>query len=558
MKNIKLFSQQCATTIISLFVAILLFGCKEEVKIEPEIILSKDELVFETEGASLSLALKSNLNWNITSSESWCVVNPVSGEAGTKQVTVTVGYNTTGNAREALIQVKAGSLTKAVKVKQLSLTVMVDVDTVKLNHGGENFSIQVTATNTFSLVMPEWIVKSETPNTYFVSANRLIFAREGKMYFVSGNQKDSVVVVQQAAPRVISSDMTRVEKNAMQLAAMIKNGINIGNTLEAPKTETAWGNPVITQLLVDSIKRAGFNAVRLPCAWHSHLSDPAKNIIDSRWLARVKEVVDYCYKADLYVIVNIHWDEGWLENNPTYAKQESVVAKQKTLWEQIAVYFRDYDEHLLFAGTNEVHANYGAPSAENIEVQQAYLQAFVDAVRATGGKNHYRNLVVQSYNTNIDYAVQKLKISNDVVAGRIFVEVHYYDPWDFCGDASSDIYLWGKPFSGLGKISTYGQEDYADKQFLKMKTNFVDKGYPVIMGEYGVLSRTSLPAIVLNNYLDSKDYYYQYVVKQAVKNGMIPFLWETGEVINRSTGVLKDRRTINTIRKMTQETQYPY
>jgi endoglucanase len=134
----------------------------------------------------------------------------------------------------------------------------------------------------------------------------------------------------------------------------------------------------------------------------------------------------------MYVIINAHWDGGWLENNPTFAKQDEVNAKQKAIWEQIGDYFRDYDEHLLFAGTNEVHSDTN-PTAENLEVQRSFNQTFVDAIRSTGGKNSFRNIIIQSYSTNIDYAVNNLVVSTDSTDNRVMVEVHYYDPWDFCG-----------------------------------------------------------------------------------------------------------------------------
>src|SRR5690606_14500704 len=148
-------------------------------------------------------------------------------------------------------------------------------------------------------------------------------------------------------------------------------------------------------------------------------------------LERVKEVVDYCVDNNMYVVLNIHWDGGWLEENPTSSAQAAVNLKQKALWEQIAVYFRDYDEHLIFAGTNEVHADYGTPTNEHITVQLSYNQTFVNAVRSTGGRNAYRNLAVQSYNTNIQQAVNYLVMPQDVATKRLMAEVHYYDPFDF-------------------------------------------------------------------------------------------------------------------------------
>jgi endoglucanase len=353
--------------------------------------------------------------------------------------------------------------------------------------------------------------------------------------------------------------------NAKTLAAKMYMGWNLGNSLECPGSETAWGNPVITKTLIDSVKAAGFNTIRLPCAWDSHLEDATTFKIKSSWLARVKEVIDYCYSNNMYVILNIHWDGGWLEENPTYAKQVAVNAEQKALWEQIAVYFRDYDEHLLFAGTNEVHAGYGTPTTENITVQLSYNQTFVDAVRSTGGKNAYRNLVVQAYNTNIDQAVSYLKIANDTQQNRIMVEVHYYDPWDFAGDASSSIYLWGADYKQYGSVSSWGQESYVLTQFNKMKTNFVEKGYPVILGEYSATRRSSLVGEALTHHLASRAYYFEYVTEQAKKYGLVPCYWDNGGIGNNACGVFNrndctvfDHQALNALMSGAAKGKYPF
>lgn len=143
--------------------------------------------------------------------------------------------------------------------------------------------------------------------------------------------------------------------------------------------------------MIDKIREMGFNAVRIPCAWDQYLSDETTYEIKSSWLSRVKEVVDYCMQNDLYAILNIHWDGGWLENDIPNGYSEEVNNKQKVLWTQIATYFRDYDEHLLFAGCNEPNVE----DEDDMATLLKYEQTFVDAVRATGGKNVYRNLIVQ-------------------------------------------------------------------------------------------------------------------------------------------------------------------
>jgi len=333
----------------------------------------------------------------------------------------------------------------------------------------------------------------------------------------------------------------------------MKVGWNLGNTLEASgvsngvytASETLWGNPKTSKTLIDAVKAAGFNAVRLPCAWSGYIEDNETYRLKESWLARVQEVVDYCTANNMYVIINIHWDGGWLEEHPLYANQVEVNKKQKALWEQIAVYFRNSDEHLLFAGTNEVHANYNTPIAENIEVQQSYNQTFVDAVRSTGGKNTWRNLVVQSYNTNITFADEYMTMPNDAegITDRLMAEVHFYDPYDFTLDQNSSIYLWGAEFAGSSHVSNWGQEAWVDEAFGIVKAKFVDNGIPVILGEYAATLRASLSIAAYADHIKARNHYLNYVNTKAKENGLIPFYWDNGHtgdngsgLFNRSTG----------------------
>src|SRR5689334_7183050 len=146
-------------------------------------------------------------------------------------------------------------------------------------------------------------------------------------------------------------DSAGMSSTAGQLAAKMNIGWNLGNTLEAIGGETAWGNPKVTDALIKEIKKSGFNAVRIPCSWDQY-ADQSTGKIKAAWLSRVKEVIQYCIDNDMYVILNIHWDGGWLENNCTQEKKDAVNAKQKAYWEQIATSLRDFDEHLIFASAN--------------------------------------------------------------------------------------------------------------------------------------------------------------------------------------------------------------
>lgn len=343
--------------------------------------------------------------------------------------------------------------------------------------------------------------------------------------------------------------------NAVQLSAKIKLGWNIGNTFEAPGRETAWGSPVITEDYIKFVKQQGFNAIRLPCAWNlTHLVDESKACIDTNWLKRVKEVVGYCVKNDMYVLLNIHWDKGWLENNCTTIKKDAVNAKQKALWEQIATTMRDFDEHLMFASANEPNVE----DANQMDVLNSYHQTFINAVRSTGGRNSYRVLVVQGPSTDVDKTNNLMtRLPVDKVDGRMMVEVHYYSPFQFClmnGDAS-----WGKMFYYWGaghhstieadRNATLAEENEVSKTFEKLKTNFFDKGIPVIMGEYGAYRKNNGKYVPkdLATHNEAVDYWLTYITKQAKNNRMLPFFWDTGGVLDRKNYTVKDQRTITAI-----------
>ena len=202
---------------------------------------------------------------------------------------------------------------------------------------------------------------------------------------------------------------------------------------------------------------------------------------------------------------------------------------QNLLWRQIADYFRNYDEKLMFAGTNEVHINgvynNASVTAENIEVQESFNQTFVNAVRLTGGRNAYRSLIVQSYNTNPDLALSKLTLPTDVVDNRMMLEVHCYDPWDYAGDIK--YRYWGAPYKEFGSPD-FCQEDYFDALFGELKTKFVDNGTPIVLGEYGCNRHSTTN----QNMINSRAYYLEYITRCAKKNGILPFVWDNGGMGN--------------------------
>lgn len=336
---------------------------------------------------------------------------------------------------------------------------------------------------------------------------------------------------------------------SLQLSATMSPGWNVGNSLEAIGGETNWGNPLVNQALMNGVKAAGFKSVRIPVSWKQY-ADASDNISAS-WMARVTEVVNYARNAGLYAVINIHWDGGWMQ--PTYASQATANARITKFWTQIANNFKTYDDYLLFAGTNEVmvDGDYGTPTVEYYTVQNGFNQTFVNAVRATGGYNASRHLVVQGFNTNIDHTVNFFTVPSDSATKKLMVEMHYYDPYNFTLNESSDtIWQWGSIATSAGNTETWANESWVDTQMGRMKTRFIDGlGMGVLMGEYGAISRTSVDSA--QTY---RTYWDKTITRAAFTRGIVPVYWDNGYtgnhtmgLFNRSTGAQVHGGVISTI-----------
>lgn len=342
---------------------------------------------------------------------------------------------------------------------------------------------------------------------------------------------------------------------SVEFAQKLVPGWNLGNSLEAIGGETAWGNPATTQRLIDSIKSAGFRSVRIPVAWSGHFTDTSTYTIDSTWMARVEQVVGYVLKDSMYAIINEHWDGGWQQ--PTQGDSAYVNHRLAVMWKQIAVNFRDYNDHLLFAGLNEVAVtnDWGMPTAERARVENSFCQTFVNTIRSTGGRNSYRYLLVQGYRTDINATIASFVVPTDITPNRLMVEVHYYDPYNFTINSGSTIYEWGMYAKDSKYTETWANEAYADGQFQKMKTTFIDHGYGVILGEYGAQARLNLGSPYLNAaHAAYRKYYMQYITRSLERHGLVPVYWDNGYtgdnamgIFNRSTGAQAFPDIVNSI-----------
>ena len=307
----------------------------------------------------------------------------------------------------------------------------------------------------------------------------------------------------------VDNGVMREGLTALEATRLMGNGINLGNTLEACdnnvgiKTntplsyETHWGQPKTTQAMIDGMKAAGFDTIRITVAWMTNATHLYEGdyTIDADYMDRVEEVVRYARKAGMYVIINDHWDGGWYGMFGSESAETRALAMEayKGMWQQIAERFRDYSDYLIFESANEElgtrfdenSALYCSDSVvtylnddERYALTNEINQTFVDVVRATGGNNATRFLLIAGYGTNIDQTCDdRFQMPKDTADSKLMVSVHYYDPWSYCGASSAvSATKWGK-------VSDY---EYMDQQLAKM-TKFTEAGYGVVIGEYGAL-----------------------------------------------------------------------
>ena len=307
----------------------------------------------------------------------------------------------------------------------------------------------------------------------------------------------------------VDNGVMREGLTALEATRLMGNGINLGNTLEACdnnvgiKTntplsyETHWGQPKTTQAMIDGMKAAGFDTIRIPVAWMTNATHLYEGdyTIDADYMDRVEEVVRYARKAGMYVIINDHWDGGWYGMFGSESAETRALAMEayKGMWQQIAERFRDYSDYLIFESANEELGGrfdensplYCSDSVvtyltddERYALTNEINQTFVDVVRATGGNNAARFLLIAGYSTDINQTCDdRFQMPKDTADSKLMVSVHYYDPWSYCGASSAvSATKWGK-------VSDY---EYMDQQLAKM-TKFTEAGYGVVIGEYGAL-----------------------------------------------------------------------
>ncbi|TRX71798.1 glycoside hydrolase family 5 protein [Carboxylicivirga sp. M1479] len=286
-------------------------------------------------------------------------------------------------------------------------------------------------------------------------------------------------------------------------------GWNLGNTLDSKgKDETAWANPKATKELVNVIKEKGFNTLRVPVTWQYHIGAGPHYQIESAWLNRVEEVVNYGLDNKMYVIINIHHDEEWVI--ATYKECERVKQQLSKVWTQIAEHFKNYPDKLIFETLNEVRLKdtpeeWNGGSAESRDCLNQFHQVCVDAIRATGNRNKQRYLMISPYAaSSIPNALNDFYLPDDK---NLIVSIHNYYPWKLCLEKTRKN--WG----------TEKDKMELDKEFDRLVAKYLSKGIPVVMGEWGTMN---------NENTQDRIRHAEYYSAACLKRGICPIWWDNG------------------------------
>ena len=349
------------------------------------------------------------------------------------------------------------------------------------------------------------------------------------------------------------ADMDLTQMDSVTLSYYMGNGINLGNTFEATSStknsavtayECAWGQPITSEAMIRGYKNAGFDTLRIPVSWTNTMDFVNEDYeINPDYIDRVAEVVNWALESDMFVVVNDHWDSGWwaMFGSSDPATVEKAWKVYEEMWTQVASYFKDYPDMLIFESANEelgngINNNGSWADSGNLttdgqyELTNAINQKFVDIVRNTGGNNDDRFLLIAGYNTDItDTCDDRFKMPEDTASGKLFLSVHYYTPWNYCGAGEG------------GTRSRWGiKDDYAtmDKYLEKLK-KFSDLGYGIIIGEYGALPVWD-SASQTHDTQDNTVEFTNYFLDHCDINNWVPLLWDTNSSYDKITCSFRD------------------
>ena len=334
---------------------------------------------------------------------------------------------------------------------------------------------------------------------------------------------------------------------SLDMIRAMGNGINLGNTLEAYNHngylagadpdgfETGWGQPYTTAEMIQGMKNAGFDTLRIPVAWTNGMNfEEGDYTIDERLMSRVETIVNYALDADMYVIVNDHWDGGWwgMFGAEDTAVREQALEMYKSMWSQIGEHFKDYSYKLIFESANEelgdrlndkdiTGKNGVLNKNECYETANMINSEFVKLIRSQGGNNADRFLLIAGYNTDIAHTCDdRFKMPEDTANSKLLLSVHYYTPWDYCGTDS--VNSWGSP------------TDFDEQNGLfEMLSKFSEQGYGVVIGEYAVMTKNG-------GIKEDTDKFYANLLDNCDLYDYCPVLWDCSSFYLRSTNTLAD------------------
>lgn len=334
---------------------------------------------------------------------------------------------------------------------------------------------------------------------------------------------------------ILSQVVMSTPEEALEFAKNMKAGWNLGNTLDAwnpgehnsLNSETCWSNPVTTKEMIDAVKNAGFTTIRIPVSWHNHLTETADGglKIDDDWLNRVKEVVDYAYEDGMFIIINIHHDnkpEGKFGYIPDEDGREQAKLYVNQIWTQVADYFKDYDEHLIFEALNEPRLTNDSSHEWWFEESNAHCkeaasvinelnQDFINVVRSSGGNNVNRYVMITGYCASLNALKSKQYVlPEDVASYKMMISLHSYTPYDFALNPDMSLNQFDKQAAAL------------DYKYIVDTVNkkFLSQGVPVVLSEYGAMDKNG-------NLSDRVEFYNTYVAKMAAA-GIPSIVWDNG------------------------------
>ncbi|MBO7354793.1 MAG: glycoside hydrolase family 5 protein [Lachnospiraceae bacterium] len=365
----------------------------------------------------------------------------------------------------------------------------------------------------------------------------------------------------------VFSTMDLTGMDAKTLSYYMGNGINLGNTFEATAGgkyasvttyECAWGQPITSEAMIQGYKAAGFDTLRIPVSWCNTMDFANGDFeINADYIERVATVVNWALDAEMFVVLNDHWDSGWWamfgSSNPdTVAKAWQVY---EAIWTQVSTYFKDYSDMLIFESANEelgngLNNNGNWPDSGSLSTDDQYRltneinQKFVDIVRSTGGNNDDRFLLIAGYNTDIsDTCDNRYKLPADTAKGKLFLSVHYYTPWNYCGAGE------GGTWSRWGIKADYETMD----KYLGMLKKFDDAGCGIIIGEYGALP------VYENGKHETQENtveFTEYFLDHCDINNWVPLLWDTNSSYNKTTCTFRDEAVAAVFAKRSFEKEY--